>query len=279
MPLHHYLSTTGATNSSSIGLVLLLQNARLILYRYNLTPLAPRSNRYKAINGCCEVAQQSAQLLSKSVQEWEPIFKGQALPTPGKESLSQIIATVLCKHLFRCTLFLLFRGDYTAALICTRASATLGHAWPISWACRQYLTFFLVQISQRLSDVSMIPEELDEELIAYLSADMQRGDASWVFGSGVSALKRNDLPQADADTLSRHQVQCEAGGNSWVDIIEQLEKLEANQLKPEGQDTTTKSSEPLSPSHRFPPSVPSSTHVQSPGGTNRMSIADILGRT
>ena len=276
-PLHHYFSTTGVVASSSIGPILILQNARLILYRHNLTPMAPDASRDEAIIRCSEVAQQTAQIISRSMRS---TTTDQVSWTPWEDSLPRIMCTIWYTHLLRCTLFLVLRDDYAAAQICIRASAALRSTLPISRACRQYLQFFLHYLGHKLPSDASSRWELDEDLIAYLSADLQRGDASWIFrGNDVSILRQNDSQQACVDTSSRHQVQGETQESSWAGIVEQLEKLEANRSKLLDQDEETRSSGPLRSSHQLIPPVPASAHIQNPGGTSRMNIADILGKT
>ena len=278
LPLHHYLSTTGVTDPSVIYPVLLLQNARLIMYRHNLTPLAPMTSRYQAIDECSNVAQQTAQFISKFTPKREDTSTSQA-PAPW-EGYPRAIYVILYMHFFRCALFLVFRGDFTAALVCARASASLGSTSPVSRACRQYLMFFLRYLGHKVPSNPEPRREPDEDLIAYLSADVQRSDASWVFrSSDVSALGQNDPQRVYENTLSLHRIQDETRESSWGSIIELLEKLEENPSKLYSQDEKTGSSISLQPLHQLPPPILASTPVQNPGGTSRMSIADILGRT
>lgn len=102
---------------------------------------------------------------------------------------------MLCMHIWRCTLFLLFGGHWEAALTCVRAHAAVGFAREVNVACGKNIAFFIeVLIEKKRSSAGKGREvqpqgylgqrprfDMDEEVLAYLSADLQAGDEAWVW--------------------------------------------------------------------------------------------------
>ena len=230
-PLHHYLSTTDYIDPFSIGPIIYLQNTRLALHRLNLTPLAPPASRFRAIEGCVEVAQRTSYVM-RAVYNQETHFAHPTSSRSWEERMSQFMITFLCTHLCRCILFLSFSGDFAAALVCARASVTLGSARPVNVSCGRYLAFFLSRLEDKLSSSSGSHQELNEELVAYLSADLQRGDDGWVFETSAAQGSATNNLQSPAGKSSLSSMgNSETSGDAWPGIIEQLEKLNVSRLK------------------------------------------------
>ena len=91
---------------------------------------------------------------------------------------------MVCNHLCRCILLLLFRQEYAAALACVQVCAAIGESPSANDASGRYIAFFLGYLAQRLQQQQETMEDLekDEEMIAYMSGDMQgSADSSWVW--------------------------------------------------------------------------------------------------
>ena len=193
-PKDHQKGKVEYLHPSYLAPILYLQNARLLLHRQNLSQMAPPELRTNAINQCALIARETSHVMARCMQD-----PGNQYPNhrgTWKPILSRAASAFLCTHLWRCTLFLIFTADYTTASICARASATIGSARLINNACGRHLDFFLHALSAK-STASLAPDLMnDEEMIAYVSGDLQ-GSAtqSWVWhgASAESAVSPSPL--------------------------------------------------------------------------------------
>ena len=164
-----------------------LLNARLLLHRHNLAPACPPEVRKGAIEYCTLTALDTASLIGRT-----------------SATLADTATALLTTHIFRCTLFLLLVGHYEAASTCIRALSSIGSRRDVAIPCGRFLSFFLsVLINKRAEVVNYLPrpaphgfphatppgpaaiqESLlrDEELLIYVSADLQAGlESSWAW--------------------------------------------------------------------------------------------------
>lgn len=171
-----------------------LLNARLILHRHNLTTSCPPNLRATAIEQCIHDSVNSASLFSRALPHPStPIsVSGSA---PQIRIFGQMASSMLCMHIWRCTLFLLFGGHWEAALTCVRAHAAVGSAREVNVACGRNIAFFIeVLIEKKRSSAGKGREvqpqgylgqrprlDMDEGVLAYLSADLQAVDEAWVW--------------------------------------------------------------------------------------------------
>jgi hypothetical protein len=165
----------------SIAPMIYLQNARLVLHRHNLSPLCPPGARSHAIDMCVSIARDTTRLVARCV--------GGHPTSDSRSDLAMSASTLLCTHLWRCVLFLLFAGDYASSLVLVQTLAIIGSARVVTDACGRNISFFLKCIFERLQNGVVGPFEHDEELMVYVSGDMQsRTDSSWIWhGSETGA--------------------------------------------------------------------------------------------
>ncbi|KAI9372417.1 fungal-specific transcription factor domain-containing protein [Aspergillus egyptiacus] len=161
----------------SLAPIIYLQNARLILHRHNISPFCPLEVRSSALDFCVSVCQDTARLLSRCMR---------SPPVPGNRDWRSLFAisggTMLCTHIWRCTLLLLFRQEYEAALICVQASAAIKDSRVTNSACGRYIVFFLKCLVDRLRRNDLVDLEGDEEMMVYVSGDMQgASNGNWVW--------------------------------------------------------------------------------------------------
>ncbi|KAE8389920.1 fungal-specific transcription factor domain-containing protein [Aspergillus alliaceus] len=183
-PAQYHPQSDQYLDPRSILPLIYLQNARLILYRHNISPFCSPEVRSSALDYCVSISQDTAHLLSRCMQD-PPGLHGYSSPT-GNDDWRTLLAssagTVLCTHIWRCVLVLLFRQEYDAALVCVRASAVVGDSRSVNAACGRYIAFFLkclLDLHRRLDSVDL---ERDEEMLAYVSGDMQGSTGgSWVW--------------------------------------------------------------------------------------------------
>jgi hypothetical protein len=162
--------------------ILYLMNARIILYRHNLSTSCSPDVRTNAIEQSVRVALDTTRLLSRSI-------------SPYPERFGQIATTMISMHIWRCTLFLLYAGHFDAALTCILASATISGYRAVNVACGRNLAFFLLTLIDKRQAGFFPPDRPnihDEELMAYVSGDLQAStENSWVWQGSETGMALN----------------------------------------------------------------------------------------
>lgn len=174
-----------------------LMNARLVLHRHNLTTFCQQDTRFNAIEQCLRTSLDSAALISRAMA-W----------TKHSQSFDTAAHAMTCTHIWRCTLFLLYGGQFDAALTCIRASSLIGTLRDVNICCGRNIAFFLDVLIERRRSGSLLGSRdfrdqsyLDEELIAYLSGDLQANlDNSWIWQENEVGLDMDESKGRD-DTL------------------------------------------------------------------------------
>ncbi|KAB8300487.1 hypothetical protein EYC80_000653 [Monilinia laxa] len=117
-------------------------------------------------------------------------------------------------HIWRCTLFLLFGGHFDAAITCIRAAAIIGYSREVNVACGRHIAFFLSTLIEKKRSSSMKGREapgylgqrigryeMDEEVLAYLSGDLQGGDEAWIWqGRDVMGMRSPGVSAGSSST-------------------------------------------------------------------------------
>lgn len=217
--------------------------------------------------------------------------------------------SVMCTHLWRCTLILCFRADYTNALSCVRVSSAVGDLRLVNNACGRNLAFFLDRLTERVQsgNGSQQQLEMDEEMLAYVSGDMQGcTENSWVWTGSETGMKLNNgsshfnfggplHPSTDAnardggdmasDALSLRHILTDSEKREWGGW-ERVERMIRNLLDDQRKRAQHSQAYYHQPSHNpgkrlhlAPPEVPApgpASSGTSPNGTSRISIANII---
>lgn len=160
-----------------------LQTSRFLLYRHNLAPCCRRSERRDALDRLVSVAQDTARYTQRSFNP--------AHMSSWAARLRTMAPAFFCAHVWRCTLVLAFRAEYAAALTLLQVSAAVGDLRRNNMACGRHLSFFLDKLVERLRvGASQQQLESDEEMLAYMSGDMQgNSENAWVWtGSDPQAM-------------------------------------------------------------------------------------------
>lgn len=163
-----------------------LMNARLVLHRHNLTTSCPPEVRGNAIEQCIRSSLDSTNLIARAM----------ALSNPANPPFGPTANAMTCTHIWRCTLFLLFGGHFDAALTCIRASATIGSLRDVNVACGRNIAFFLSVLIEKRRVGGLVgskgyrgEREMDEELMAYVSGDLQASpENSWVWQGSETGM-------------------------------------------------------------------------------------------
>ena len=279
-PPQHQIMVDDYLDPRTICPIIYLQNARIIMHRHNLSPICAPEVRSSAIDNCVLAARDTAKLLSRTM----PLPLGSPLDSKAeseswRSNLVSATSAFLCTHVWRSTLFLCFRGEYQAALICARASSIMGRARPINNSCRQHLGFFLQCIINRMRRGERPPLEQDEEMIAYVSGDLQRGDRSWVWQGGDRGSPRDmiDFISSDASPAeSKKEKNLDSG--EWDNIMDTLRRLgeEQQQAQLPPFDPNLPRQQQQGDMTYLAPLDPVNHQAISPGGSNRISIANII---
>lgn len=199
------LQTLSSTNLEphQLTVAFCLDNARFHLYRHNLSVLCAPAERVEAINRCLAVAKDTTRYVSRTFQtppatpphsdspeadlhvgrtdQWQAAVKSTAL-------------NITCTHLWRCILVLCFRAEFTAALTCVGVSAAIGDLRNVNMACGRHIAFFLETLLERWRSgrANASTLEQDEEMLAYLSGDLQGStENAWVWTGSETGSKLN----------------------------------------------------------------------------------------
>jgi hypothetical protein len=180
-----------------------LQAARFHLYRHNLSPACSPAERADAMSRCFAVAKDTVRYISRTLQTPPPshMYPNGSVPDQDvvrserwQSAVKSTATNASCAHLWRCTLILAFRGDYSAALSCVRVSAAIGKTRNMNMSCGRHLKFFLETLLERWRTGRARADllERDEEMIAYMSGDLQgNAESSWAWTGSETGYKLN----------------------------------------------------------------------------------------
>lgn len=165
-----------------------LQTSRLLLYRHNLSPTCRHPERREALDRMVSVAKDTAHYVSRSCNPHHMASWGARLRT--------MAPAFFCAHIWRCMLVLIFRGEYASALTLLNVCAAVGDLRKNNTACGRHLTFFLDKLIDRLrAGASQQTLEADEEMLAYVSGDMQgTPDSAWTWTGSEPAGSTLSMP-------------------------------------------------------------------------------------
>jgi len=215
------LSSTTPLDPCIMAPLIYFQNTRILLHRHNISPSCSPEQRAQAIEQCVHASRDTASLLSRCMiphihsHDWEQRFVLSA--TSG-----------LCTHIWRCMLFLLFRQFYEAFMVLLRAASIIGDSRSINISCGRYLSFFSRRLIERYEQSVNIDVEQDEEVLTYLSADLQATTNSWVWGSAetgthLSRRQKHGRPK-HANSGQESQLASGPQSPSWDSVLTEEEQ-------------------------------------------------------
>ena len=214
------LGSSAALDPGSLLPLICFQNTRVMLHRHNLSPSCSPEQRAQAIEQCFSVARDTASVVSRCMA-------GQ----PQQETDERLVlaaTTLLCTHLWRCLLFLLFRPLDQAFFTILRASSVIGSTKAINVCCGRHLSFCLRKLVEKFESAVAVDLDQDEEVLVYLSGDLQASTNSWVWGNAETGTHlsrrqkhgRPKLPSQDSDHISPVSAQ----SPSWDSMLSQEEQ-------------------------------------------------------
>jgi len=291
-------SSSQALEPSLMHAVFPLQAARIMLYRHNLTVLCTMQERNEALGKCFSAALDTVGYIRRCMSSPPASPEKSTIGSGSKKSFEDSIRiqsdNFICKHIWRTTLILCFKGDYDSAGVCIRLSTIIGDMRKVNMACGRNLSWFLSQLLARVKSGNASPQQLesDEEMMAYASGDLQ-GDPenAWIWaGGGAQAQEAASTTTALTGTqnaedkppltaLLTEREMNDWGG--WERVQNLLQELMQEQEKQRGMHqgyresphSTTKRLK-LSPSSTPTPTTSSASAP--PAGASRISIANII---
>lgn len=265
-PIHVHPKSDQDLDPRFLGPIIYLQNARLLLHRHNISPYCQSPVRSSAMDYCVSTAIDTANILFRCMRDrpgngdWRTLFASCA-------------GTLTSTHIWRCALFLLFRQEFAAALVCVQAISAVGDTRSVNASCGRYLAFFLRSLIDRTRQADAVDLEQDEEMIAYASGDMQgTGDGSWVWqgsetGSHLEAVSNNHTTPAPSGRETDWE------GWEWIEktvrdlVSEKQREFERRDVKVEPKQE---------PSSMLNPDTAGSDTDRRSSSHSRMTIASII---
>jgi len=210
--------------------------------------------------------------------------------------------TLLCTHLWRCMLFLLFGQLYDAFFLILRAASTINDTRAVNISCGRHISFFVRRLIEHYERPTPLDLELDEEMLVYLSGDLQSSTNSWVWsnaetGTHLSRRQKhgrpkqtgpeNDLPSSSSvpspswDNVLSEEEQRDWGG--WQHVWQSaryLQRLcESRQQSRHGQPPTPFPMPPVAGAATAPGPTLAPIRTPVPGSDDNkspMTIANII---
>ncbi|MCJ1476183.1 hypothetical protein MMC13_004848 [Lambiella insularis] len=276
-PSHYQLTSKEYLSPHAIFPLVYLQDTRLSLHRRNLSPTCAKEIRSAAIESCVSISQETTRTLARTMQYPPEMFNAEKDSTMWHRSMRTAASASLCLHIWRCTLFLCFKGDYQAALVCVRISAAIGNARPVNISCGQYLDFFIQSLLEALPHGERSQLERNEDMMAYVSGDLQNSpETAWIWQLENQRGSYSDMRIPNDEYFPLKTGEGKASWNGWDQIIGLLERLLEEQRRGLS-GVLQKAREPMQQDSMFLSARNDPNNVAiSPGGSNRISIADIM---
>ena len=279
-PSQFHPKTDQDLDPRSLAPVIYLQNARLLLHRHNISPFCPDIVRSSAMDYCVSTALDTANILARCMRNYP------THPAPGNDPRSLFAScagSLLCTHIWRCTLLLLFRAEYAGALACVQALVSIGDVRTANAACGRYLAFFLRRLLSRIRVDGHIPDlDRDEELMAYVSGDMQgTSDGSWVWHGSETGSQLEGMTHANRTTpnsAGRPEMETDVEWEGWEWIEKTVQNLftEQHRSMDYGQRDIPMGQPKQDVSSTLAPESASDTDRRSSSAHSRMTIASII---
>ncbi len=293
LPEAYQPTSTAALETAALPPLFALLTAQFHLYRRNISPVCHLTERREALRQCASVAQETAKYISR------------ALHTPPKPELEKswptraapMASNLTCMHLWRCILVACFRGDHDAALMCSHMLGVIGNVRQIGAGCGKNLVFVLEKLVDRVRSGhgSLQQLEYDEEMLAYISGDVQASaEHGWAWtGSdltgkasqtchGASRLPGQDQPMRDASSQGSASALPTVEWGGWGKV-DQLIRLLMDESRPRSAQRPPYYPPPhnpvkrvqLAPNDQSPPK-PAPLPSPAPSNASRISIANII---
>ncbi|KAJ5493743.1 Transcription factor [Penicillium fimorum] len=277
-PSQFHPKTDQDLDPRSLAPVIYLQNARLLLHRHNISPFCPDIVRTSAMDYCVSTALDTANILARCMRNY-PTNPGPPSTNDPRSHFASCAGSLLCTHIWRCTLLLLFRAEYAGALACVQALASIGDVRAVNAACGRYLAFFLRRLLARIrpSEGHVLDLDRDEEMMAYVSGDMQgTSDGSWVWHGSETGSQLEGMGNSTPKSSShRTEMEMDAEWEGWEWIEKTVQDLFTEQHQQQQQQQVAYGQPKLEASASISTLAPGSADSAS-SAHSRMTIASII---
>ncbi|MCJ1436659.1 hypothetical protein MMC27_006040 [Xylographa pallens] len=273
---HHQPQSTHYIDPLTMLPIVFLQDAHLSIHRRHLAPIYTAEIRSSSINNCLGIARNTANYLFRTLRDPSTVHDPELATISWNKKIRLAASAFLCLHIWRSTLILAFGGDYKSAQICARTSAAIGDARPVNVFCGRYMEFFLQQLRAILQRGEGSYLERNEDMLAYISSDLQNDvERAWIWQAGAMSKTELDTRAAGDVAPLLNQEPIDAPWNGWSRVLDMLELLEAQRHDRPDLYSIRPSPPKRDAGFLSPRTEPNSAAV-SPGGSNRISIADIM---
>lgn len=202
-PPNCHINNTSPLEPRYLHLVCHLQNNRLVLHRHNLSTSCSPDLRAAAMKSCISTSKDTATLLER-LMRWTPNDSPESAQT-WQSGLATNATAMLCTHIWRCTLFLLYSGRYVEALTCIKVSTIIGETRAVNQACGRYLYGFINLLSEKTNIGEL---DADGGLLAIASGDVQGStESSWIWGGSEAGKALNSATEQGSGADGPRQVQ------------------------------------------------------------------------
>lgn len=239
-----------------------LQDLRLLFHRKQLGPMNSLDARTNSLDDCVRIVASTIDLLTRLRQGPESgdtaSTNHQDERSGWKEQLSSVATTYFCLHIWRSFLFLIACGQYADAKLCAEVCTAIGSSRIINEACGRYADFFLQWcIEEKQSPMGALLE--DEELLVYVSADMQGNlEQAWVWQEDL------EIESSTNQLVIKDERQDRSQSVAWDRVSEKLRIM------------ARRDSIPLRAVNSLSRPEATSSAGQQTNTSNRISIADII---
>ena len=273
---HHQPQSNRYIDPLTMLPIVFLQDAHLSIHRRHLAPIYTAEIRSSSINSCLRIARNTANYLDRTLRDPSTAHDPELATSSWNNKIRSAASAFLCLHIWRSTLILAFGGDYKSAQICARTSAAIGNARPVNVFCGRYIEFFLQQLRVVLQRGEGSYLERNEDMLAYISSDLQNDvEHAWIWQAAATSKTELEPRAANDVAPLLHQETTNAPWNGWSRVLDMLEVLEAQRHDRPDLYWIRPSPPKRDAGFLSPRTEPNSAAV-SPGGSNRISIADIM---
>ena len=185
-----------------LHLICHLQNNKLVLHRHNLSTSCSPDLRAAAMESCVNTSKDTATLLER-LMRWTPNDNSES-PQTWQSGLVSNATAMLCTHIWRCTLFLLYSGRYVEALTCIKVSTVIGETRAVNQGCGRNLWGFINLLSEKKNIGEL---DTDDGLLAIASGDVQGSKSSWIWVDSGTENSVSDAVRQENLADVRRQVQ------------------------------------------------------------------------
>ncbi|MCJ1285244.1 hypothetical protein MMC26_004584 [Xylographa opegraphella] len=273
---HHQPHSSRYIDPFTMLPIVFLQDAHLTVHRRHLSPFYSAEIRSSSIDSCLGIARNTANYLVRTLRDPSTAHDSELATVSWNNKIRSAASAFLCLHIWRSSLILAFGGDYRSAQICARTSAAIGDARPVNVLCGRYLEFFLQQLRAALQRGEGSYLERNEDMLAYISSDLQNDvEHAWIWQAGGMSRTESEARATGDAAPPLSQDTIDVPWNGWSRVLDALEVLEA-QRHDRPDLYSTRASPPKREAGFLSPRTEANSIAVSPGGTNRISIADIM---